>query len=531
MHLRSWTAFLGLVVGCWLGLSPALTAQSLLDRLKGEDEITEQPSDPEPAADPANTPAAEPLRRVSSADDLSPAFEAHDGSPLTVYVVPITDVISKPNEFILRRASKEAIAHNVDVLVLDMNTPGGRLDVMLEIMEGLQSFDGLTIAYVNKEAVSAGAFIAFAADEIWYAPGAVIGAAEAITSTGESIEGGMKRKLDSYMQAKMRAMQAEHPHKADVMRAMSDPDFVLERDGQVLKTSGSLLSLTAEEAMARYGEPPVPLFGVGIAPGVEALLDQRFGEGIWTLERYEVSAAEHFAKYLDMVSPLLLTIGIMLLFIEFKTPGFGVFGATGLTLIGVFFASQFVAGLAGYEVFVIFAVGCILLFVEIFITPGGFVLGLIGACMLLGSLVWGLADVWPSDTSPVGVTVSLGSVLAAAWELVAIVIAAIILFALAVKNMHRLPFHRDLVLTSAPTPAGAAQDIPAVQLGSQRKRPDWPDLGTCGVVTRDLHPLGEVEVDGQRFAASVPVGLLKRGERIKVTAYGTFNLIVEREDA
>jgi len=405
------------------------------------------------------------------------------------------------------------------------------MDVMLDIMDRLAGYKGRTIVYVNDEALSAGAFISFAADEIWYAPGAVIGAAEAITSTGDSIEGGMKRKIESYINAKSRALQADHPHKADVMRAMSDPDFVLERDGETLKGEGELLSLTTKEALKRYGDPPVPLFGAGEASSLEDLLDQRFGAGNWEVQRFEVSAAEHFAKYLDSIAPLLLSLGVLLLFIEFKTPGFGVFGGSGIALIAVFFASQYVAGLAGHEPLVLLVLGVILIFVELFVTPGGFILGLFGAFLVLGSMLWSLANVWPSETSPVGLTVDLDDLMRAAWELIGLLALAVVLLVVFLRYAKHLPFYHDLVLTSPATPEGAAQDVRAVQMGSQRRRPNWPEIGAQGLVTRDLHPLGEVEIDGARHNASVQVGLLKRGERIRVTGYGTFNLIVERDNA
>ena len=40
-----------------------------------------------------------------------------------------------------------------DVVVLDMDTPGGRLDITLEIMEVLNEFPGITVTYINDEAI------------------------------------------------------------------------------------------------------------------------------------------------------------------------------------------------------------------------------------------------------------------------------------------------------------------------------------------------------------------------------------------
>src|SRR4051812_14852293 len=81
-----------------------------------------------------------------------------------VVVIPIRDEIAAPTLFIVRRGLKEAIAQQADVVVLDMKTPGGALNVTLEIMAALEKFPGKTITYVNSEALSAGAFISAATE-------------------------------------------------------------------------------------------------------------------------------------------------------------------------------------------------------------------------------------------------------------------------------------------------------------------------------------------------------------------------------
>ena len=68
-------------------------------------------------------------------------------------------------------------------------------------------------------------------------------------------------------------------------------------------------------------------------------------------------------------APALLGIGMLMLF-EFKTPGFGVMGIGGISLIGVFFISQYIAGLAGNEPILFFALGVLLVFIEIFFFQG-----------------------------------------------------------------------------------------------------------------------------------------------------------------
>src|SRR5437867_5664928 len=94
-----------------------------------------------------------------------------------VYVVPIRDDIMPPMVYLVRRGVKEAMEAKADLLVIDMDTNGGRVDVTEEIMEIVNKFKGHTVTYVNHKAFSAGAFISVATQKIYMAPQSVIGAA------------------------------------------------------------------------------------------------------------------------------------------------------------------------------------------------------------------------------------------------------------------------------------------------------------------------------------------------------------------
>src|SRR6267154_4958983 len=94
-----------------------------------------------------------------------------------VYILPIREEIKPPLVYLVRRGVKEAMESKADLLVLDMETNGGRVDVTEEIIEILNKFKGQTVTYVNHKAFSAGAFIAVATKKIYMAPQSVIGAA------------------------------------------------------------------------------------------------------------------------------------------------------------------------------------------------------------------------------------------------------------------------------------------------------------------------------------------------------------------
>lgn len=257
------------------------------------------------------------LASIVFADD-EVTLETDDVSLTQVYIIPITEAINTPNLYILRRGLKEAIANDVDMIVLDMDTPGGRLDLTLEMMEMLNRFDGITATYVNDDAISAGSFIAAATQEIYFAPTGKMGASAVIQSTGEDVNETAKQKIDSYMRANIRSITEQYTYRSDVVRAMLDSEFELKIDDTVIKPAGELLTLTAAEATKEYGDPPEKLLAEGIYESIEELLDDRLGVGAYVISNFEITYSEEIAKWMNTIAPLLIGLGMLLLFIEFK---------------------------------------------------------------------------------------------------------------------------------------------------------------------------------------------------------------------
>ncbi|HOY59520.1 MAG TPA: ATP-dependent Clp protease proteolytic subunit, partial [Verrucomicrobiota bacterium] len=143
------------------------------------------------------------------------------------YLLPIRDDIMPPLVYLVRRGVKEAMDAKADLLVLDMETNGGRVDSTEEIIEILSQFKGETVTYVNRNAYSAGAFIAVATQRIFMAPESVIGAAAPIMlspgGTGvEAMPETMEIKATSAISAKIRAQAQKNGHNSDVVEAMID---------------------------------------------------------------------------------------------------------------------------------------------------------------------------------------------------------------------------------------------------------------------------------------------------------------------
>jgi membrane-bound serine protease (ClpP class) len=436
--------------------------------------------------------------------------------PVSVYVIPVTEAIDSPNLFILRRGLKEAIANEVDAVVLDMDTPGGRVDVCLEMMEMLDRFEGVTMTYVNEDAISAGSFIAAATEAIYFSPRGKIGASAVIQGTGEDVPETARQKIESYLRANIRVMSAAYPYRAEVIRAMLDADYELKIGEEVIKPAGELLTLTAAEAVKPYGDPPEPLLGAGIYESVEALLEDRFGAEGYTIESFEVTYSEELAKWMQTFAPALMGLGLLLLFIEFKTPGWGIFGIGGIALIALFFISQNIAGLAGNEVIFLFLLGLLLVLVELLLLPGIIIVGLAGALLMMSSLLWAMVDYWPGGQMDFTLEMFEKPLMQLMYGL-AIAVGGALLLARFLKGSW---IERQLVLEDSV--GGGTRMASASESESESEL-----VGATGVVCKPLHPVGEIEIAGVRRAARCEVGTLETGARVRVLGVSDFNVIVE----
>ena len=482
----------------------------------------------EKVAQDISFPSAEGNRSAEAGADSA---ESSDSSKRVAYVIPIRDQIGPPILDILRRGMKTALEENASIVILDMETPGGELGVTLEIMQEiidtLERFDGTIITYVNREAISAGAYIAIATNEIAFAPMSQIGAAEAVSGGGGNIDASMKRKVNSYLKAKIRSYSGSHPYRSRVMAAMMDANEtllvegepLLAEDGTRIQKEGELLTLTGEEACRRYGDPPQSLLGVGVYQSVEELLAERWGKGNYHLLKMEVNWAEKTGLWLNGIAPILLGLGMVSLFIEFKTPGFGIFGVLGLILLLVFFGSKYVAGLAGQEEILVFLLGLCLVVLEVFFVPGFLVPGILGILMMIGAIFWAMVDVWPNSDF-VWTPESFRD--PAVEFMQAIAIALVVCFVL-VRILPKTSLWNRLVLSATVGDHGGAGGLESVIAGHSDVA-----SGSRGLTVSELYPTGHVIIDDERFEARSKRGKIQRGEKIRVVEKNGLELIVER---
>ncbi len=296
-----------------------------------------------------------------------------------IYRIPIHGVIELGLAPFVERGIAEAARAGASVVILDVDTPGGRVDAAKRIADAVATSEVPVYAFVNPEASSAGALISLAADGIFMRPTATIGAAAPVDGTGELAS----EKMVSAMRSTMRSLAEARGLDPSVAEAMVDENLAVE--GVI--EAGQLLTLTTNEAVeldyARFVEGWDDLLGALEVQGNRVVM-------------MEVNWAERVVRFLShpVVAPFLLSLGFLGLLVEIKTPGFGLAGGAGILALSLFFGSHLIIGLAGAEGLILFGIGVTLLLIEVILIPGVGILGILGGIgMLVGvylSLLGGL---------------------------------------------------------------------------------------------------------------------------------------------
>ena len=216
-------------------------------------------------------------------------------------------------------------------------------------------------------------------------------------------------------------------------------------------------------------------------------------------------------------------IGLLLLVIEFKTPGFGIFGTAGIILMLIFFGSKYVAGLAGYEEILVFVLGVALVFVEVLVFPGIMVFALLGGVCMRGALVWAMADIWPTPDFELSFDLFYQPFIDLGWGLLVTICLGVAMARFLPKSF----FWDRLILAKT---VGHANPLVTGGASSLENPENLPKIGSKGLTTSSLFPSGTVEVDGRRYQAQVRLGSLPVNSAIRVVKHSDFNLVVELDE-
>ena len=442
--------------------------------------------------------------------------QANEASPQTVCVLTIHEDITRNTVYLVRRGLRDAEEKRVAALVLDMQTNGGRVDATEEIIRLLENAPMKTYTFVNDKAYSAGAYIAAATDKIFMAPGSVIGAATPIL-LGESgvqeLPKSYEEKLSSAMRARIRATAQEKGYNPDVFEAMVDADHGLSIDNKEITPKGKLLTLTNEEAARKYGNPLKPLLSSGTVKSVEDLLER---VGLKSANLFEVTpyGFEQLARWITDISPLLILVGFLALYIELSHPGLALPAIVAVICFAIYFLGYFVAGFAGWEEIALFVFGLALLVVEFFLFPGHFVSAALGTIAVLAALVLAMTGRLPSEP----IVPSWGQLEIPVAKVFGAMLGAMIAAALLARWLPKSTLFKKIELAAATSSAEGYTTSATDARGL---------LGSTGVAETNLRPSGKGRFGDQLVDVVTEGDLIERGKSITVVGVQGSRVVVK----
>ena len=434
----------------------------------------------------------------------------------TVGYIEIDDIIDRFSDRYLARVIDKAQAEDIDTLLVRIDTDGGEVHharTMFKRILDLEAAGIRTVAFIDFRAISAGALIAYAHEEVYLAETASIGD---IGVVFQSPEGEIKyapEKFETVVRTLL-AQAAEQrgwnrgmllkmtAHKQTLYRitlpdesveyVIEDdlPEFLARHPGidrddpaQVIVYRGPdrLLTLTGLEAV-RFG----------MASGNVADLDamhERLGVSADDIVDLSPRGTERAAWALSRFAPALAGLAVLFLLFELKTPGVGLWAGLAALLGAGFLLAQYSLDLIeNYELLLI-VIGLGLLAVDVFTAMGGGLLAAAGAATGLTGLVLAFL---PNDLSfdlddPIFLDAlreaGFGSATA-----VGIVVGGLLL---AVRYLPRSPLRRRFMVEGAIT-ATSAGDIEDRAGGL---------VGERGKATEALHPSGMVQIGSESIRA------------------------------
>jgi len=440
---------------------------------------------------------------------LSPSHAREVVHKDDVVVVPLPGEVAPSLLAFLRRAVKTAESNEASAIIFDMNTYGGRLDAAADIVNALNQTKIPTYTFINTNAGSAGALIAIATQHIYMAPVSAIGAAAPILPTGEDLPATAREKTISYWSALIRSSAIKNGHNPDIAEAFMNKDKEVKIGDRVVHPKGAVLTLNAQEATERINPDGSGLLAEGIVDSIADLTRKAELKG--NIATIEPTGFEQIAFWITALAPLLLLLGILGAYLEFKIPGVTWPGIISAICFVLFFVGHYLAGLAGWEVVALFVLGIILVLIEIlFFAHTTIVFGVLGVFLMLASLLWTMVDRYPGQNFfPTGKMLAMPLL-----NMLIALLGAFIAIALLARYLPRTSIYRRFALIDSNPPGPSLAGAPRSRSrGTLALSP-----GMQGTAVTVLRPSGkarfadhvvDVVTEGEFIAPQTPVTVIQ----------------------
>ncbi len=453
-----------------------------------------------------------------------------------VYLITMHQMIDGGLTSSVKRRVDAAKENGADLIIFDIDTFGGRLDSGMEISEYLSDLKNIkTVAFISNKAISAGALIAVSCNNIVMEPDAELGDCEPIIP---SSEGGYKtagEKIQTVLRTKFRkfaerngypVLLAEamvtseieiykiytdkHPEGVFIssreLKEMSGEDRRKIKSKKLIVEEGKLLTMHGREAH-EYG------FAGHLVDDRDALL-RLYNINQASVTELATNWSEEMVRFLEKIAPILMTLGIIAIYIEFKTPGFGLPGILGILCFAAIFLSKNLVGLAETPEIIIFFVGVALLAVEIFLIPGFGVAGIVGVALMAMGLILSFQD-FTIPRTPYDSEVLRHSLL----MIIGSFLAASIVITLLMKFVPGIPIFNRIVLTTEETPDFGFKDT------KETLKPNL--IGKQGNAITPLHPAGKVEIGETTLDVVTQGDFINKGQTVEIVEAKGNHIVVK----
>lgn len=395
---------------------------------------------------------------------------------------PITPVMAN----YVRHGIQDAERAKNNAVVLRMNTPGGLSSAMDDIIQDILGSTVPVVVYVAPEgarAASAGVYITYAAQVAAMAPSTTIGSATPVflnqSGQPQNTDDAMTRKVVNDAVAKLQGLADLRGRNADWA-------------AEAVQKAGNI---TADEAskmkVVDLVEPNLPVLldaidGQTVAvQGGEVTLHTRDAAVVID----QMNLGERFLQIVSnpSVAYILLSLGLLGLFLEFAHPGAYLPGVLGglFAVLGLFSLGNLDVNWAGV---LLMGFAFLLFGIDVYVsshgalTIGGIVSFAIGSLLLANSTADSVSRI------PIMIVITMTVLLAA-------------FFLFIVSSVIRARLRRTIT---------GKEGI----------------IGAVGTVRRALEPEGMIFVDGELWRASSPVSPVSVGTRVRVVAIDGLRLTV-----
>ncbi|MEY3163158.1 MAG: hypothetical protein RIT25_3153 [Planctomycetota bacterium] len=484
---------------------------------------------------------------------LQPAQQPRTEDPQAI-VVRLQGALGTVEAARCQRALRWAEASGMEAVVFHLDSAGGIEDATAEseaLHERVLTSPVKTIAWVSGKATGGAAHLAILCDQVWFAPGAELGAIDPVDIPLEELLGLAPEDAAAQRMAAFRAevlgQLARSGRKlgADALQlcaGMADPSLVLRR---VEVTEGGIdtmkiLSDPEIDALRKAGTTvrvaddlsrPVMVdgrlaqatgLGSGIVTSVEELGTDQLLLPAGALVEITPNWSEHAVSWLELLQPVLLVMGLTLLVLEVKTPGVGLLGVLGVMLLSLALLHGWLVGLAEAAEILMFFLGLAAIAVEVFLLPGTVFFGATGLVCLAASLVLSNQGfVLPRTLSQDEILLDN---LVRLLQLFAMTFAGTFVMW---RLLPHLPFFRNLF---QPAPAAASATGASTQFGALPTAAS--DLvGRTGRAATTLRPAGVMESGQDRLDVVTDGEFLEAGTPVRVVQVEGNRIVVARDEA